>query len=353
MASKKSSSRGSSQQRVRSTTPQQALGVACRAADIAGVRAALGVGADPNKVLRGWASVHALIQESVHGDGDDDEEQRAECLALLCSAGCDLGLRAGFPPAPPLVLAGLGGKRILADALIARGALVDVAAQAALGHRAPLSELLAREPNLATARDVAGLTLLHYAAGSRMGRTAETLAREVRVLVELLVASGAEVDAIATVNVHGKAELRPSTLAIAARRFDETRFLLEHGADATVALVSAMWNAKDEFARFGALCLEFGARPDAAWHEDRPLLNELVRWGQFAQAAWLLERGASPSRVDARGWTAVHQAASRGNANFWARILAHGGDPQVADLAGLTPAQLARTKGLAVPRKKT
>jgi hypothetical protein len=327
---------------------QKALGAACRAADLKALRAALRAGADPDRVARGWGPVHALIQETVHGEGQDDEAERCACLVALIDAGADIAIRAGFPPAPPLVLAGLGGKRLQAEILIERGAALDEFALAALGRRAPLLRRLAPSPELVRARDPGDLTLLHLACGSRMGRGDAKLAKELLTLVHGLVERGADVNALARIHCHGTDDFAPSYFAISAGRFDEARILLEHGADATTALVTAMWNTKDDFARFGALCLEHGARPDAAVHEGKPLVNQLVRWGQFKPATWLLEHGADANLPDERGWTATHQAASRGNARFWTTILAHGGDPDRPDPAGLTPAKLARAKKLAV-----
>jgi hypothetical protein len=42
------------------------------------------------------------------------------------------------------------------------------------------------------------------------------------------------------------------------------------------------------------LLLARGARLDDAREGDKPLLNDLIRWGQMKQARWLLEKGASP-----------------------------------------------------------
>ncbi len=95
----------------------------------------------------------------------------------------------------------------------------------------------------------------------------------------------------------------PAPIRSGARRFDETRLLLERWADATRALVTAMWNTKEEFARFGEFCLAQGADLAAARSADRPLLNDLVRWGKFAPALWLLGHGAAPNQPDAQGFT--------------------------------------------------
>jgi ankyrin repeat protein len=115
--------------------------------------------------------------------------------------------------------------------------------------------------------------------------------------------------------------------------------LLARGADATAALPSAVWSAHDTL---GAIALEHGASVDRALHEQKPLLNDLIRWGQVEPALWLLQHGASPNVADERGWTAVHQAASRGNARMLRAVLASRGDKRRADHIGLTPLDVAR-----------
>jgi hypothetical protein len=68
--------------------------------------------------------------------------------------------------------------------------------------------------------------------------------------------------------------------------------------DATDALTPAIWNGNDELAE---LAMSHGADPSRAVAESQPLLNNLVRWGQFRKAFWLLTRGASPNLPDSRG----------------------------------------------------
>ena len=69
------------------------------------------------------------------------------------------------------------------------------------------------------------------------------------------------------------------------------------------------------------------------------------RWGQFDSARWLLARGASPNVPDERGWTALHQAASRGNERMLRELLAAGGDPRKKDAEGVTPFEIVTAKG--------
>jgi ankyrin repeat protein len=93
--------------------------------------------------------------------------------------------------------------------------------------------------------------------------------------------------------------------------------------------------------------LAHGAIADRATANGKPLLNDVIRWGQIPQTTWLLERGASPNIPDERGWTAVHQAASRGNLRMMRAVLDAGGDPQRRDKEGHTPRDVKLSDKLA------
>jgi ankyrin repeat protein len=56
---------------------------------------------------------------------------------------------------------------------------------------------------------------------------------------------------------------------------------------------------------------------------------------------WLLEHGASPDVPDGRGWTAMHQAASRGNVKMMQALIDAGGDQTIKDADGQTPRDVA------------
>jgi ankyrin repeat protein len=127
----------------------------------------------------------------------------------------------------------------------------------------------------------------------------------------------------------------------AAGEADRATLLRLVQSDATAALPSAAWRDTMELAE---LCLGRGAEIDRAVHEGKPLLNQLVRWGQVKPALWLLERGASPNLAADRGWTALHQAASRGNERMLRACLAAGADRSARDRNGLTAIVVALAK---------
>src|SRR5439155_21886168 len=109
-------------------------------------------------------------------------------------------------------------------------------------------------------------------------------------------------------------------------------------------LSNPVWASTYELAE---AALAHGGSIDRAIANHKPLLNDMICWGQIPQTMWLLERGASPNIADARGWTAVHQAASRGNARMLQAVLDAGGDPRRHDNEGNPPRALARAEKIA------
>lgn len=297
-------------------------------------------GADADAVYRGYRPLHALIQERPHGEGQDGVPQdRLRCLALLLEAGADPRSQAAFPPAGALLVAAFTGLAPFVDALLAAGVEPDGFAEAALGRAAAVERRLARDAAFATARDGGVLTALQCAAASRMG------AADGRIRESLLRIAGALLDAGAEPNARVKAwshEVDTAYFAASSHQLELFRLLLERGAEPTEALVSALWNATVPFAE---AALAHGAGVDRAHSGGKPLLNDLIRWGQVEPALWLLEHGADANLADDGGWTAVHQAASRGNVRMLAAALAAGGERARRDHDGHTPLDVATERG--------
>jgi len=316
---------------------QEILKAAGRA-DVPALERLVERGGDPNAVWRGYRPIHALIQRETHGDAGASGEpgtKELECLEWLLEHGADPELPAAWPPMPALIVAAFWGSKPFVDGLLEGGAKRDAFAACALGDLAAVKKALAKDPGFATARAAGGLTALQCCAGSKLaGGDAKGSKRSLEVANALL-------DAGADPNARTKSwshEIDVAYLACSAGNRAMLDLLLERGADATAALPSAAWRKSMELAE---LCLERGAAIDEAAHDGKPLLNQLVRWGQVKPALWLLERGASPNLADERGWTAVHQAASRGNERMLRACLENGGDRAIADRNGLTPVKVA------------
>ncbi|WP_140909788.1 ankyrin repeat domain-containing protein [Cognatiluteimonas lumbrici] len=234
---------------------------------------------------------------------------RVERALALLEAGADPKV----PPPPgdrdqrslPVLAAVLPDLRLL-RALIARG--VDLgAAHAGLtpllaatrdswhGRPEAVMTLLANGAD-PRARDQDGNTPLHHAARSSDPGVAA-----------LLRDAAAELEAI---NDEG---LTPLGVACAAGNWRLARFLLERGAKpeaegATPALLAAAASDEDEAAGV-QLLLKHKAKVDARDARGRTALHEAAIAGNIEVARALLERGADTAAVDEEGLRAVDHAA--------------------------------------------
>lgn len=289
-------------------------------------------GGDLNASWRGYRPLHALIQEEPHAAGGKPSAERLACLEWLLEHGADPEQPGAWPPARAIIIAAFVGMPEYVKRLRKAGARIDGFAGAALGDEKLVKKTLRDRPDFARDRDTGGLTALQCAAGSRFSGASVEIAR-------LLIEAGADVCARTQSWGH---EVDAAYFAASAKNKALFELLLKNGADATEALVPALWNATPEFAE---LALAYGADPDRAVAEGNPLLNQLIRWGQIRQTLWLLGRRANPNLPDGRGWTAVHQAASRGNERMMRAVLEAGGDLTRQDKSGATPLDIAKAMG--------
>ena len=292
-------------------------------------------GADVNGSYRNYRPLHALIQEDPHTEGSAPPSSRLACLTWLLKHGADPELTGAWPSARAIIVAASVGEPKYVEALRTAGAVVDGFVSAALGDTAAVARALKRDKAFAQARDPGGWTALQCAAASRLGRQDEALGRRLVTIARMLLAAGA--DARATLRSWGH-DVDPVSLAVGSGQRTLLELLLAEGADVSSALVGALWRKDYDVAE---LALAQGVHINEARDAGRPLLNEMIRWGQVAQALWLLERGASPNIPNAEGWTAMHQAASRGNEQLARAVLEAGGDPSKPDASGVTPRDIA------------
>jgi len=300
-------------------------------------------GADLNAVWRGYRPLHNLIQERPHADAKPSPERLA-CLEWLLANGADPELTGAWPPARATIVAALMGEPEFVNRLIKGGAKRDGFVYAALGDLKSFEKALAKRPTLANDRDVGGLTALQCAAGSKMPK-AETLE-----IARILLDAGAD---LGVKTKSWSSEVDAVYFAVSSKNRAIFELLLDRGADPTEALTPAVWNFKEELAQ---IAIDRGGHPDRATADGQPLLNNLVRWGQFRPAKWLLAHGASPNIADRRGWTAMHQAASRGNEKMLRALLEAGGDLKRKDREGRQPGDIAtrdKIRGMCSGQKRS
>jgi ankyrin repeat protein len=257
------------------------------------------------------------------------EPQRLACLEWLLAHGADPELTGAWPPARALIVAAFAGEPAYVKVLRAAGARVDGFTGAALGDAKLVSKTLAAHPEFARERDSGALTALQCATGSRLPKV------DFLRVAALLLDAGA--DPNAQTRTFGST-VDAAYFACGAKNAAMFELLLERGADATVAIGHAVWRKKFELAD---RALGHGADLDRATANGKPLLNDLIRWGQIPQTMWMLEHGASPNVADTDGWTAAHQAASRGNARLLKAVIDAGADLRRRDKSDRTPLDVA------------
>jgi hypothetical protein len=282
-------------------------------------------GADLDAPYCNYRPLDALMQRG------EPAPARLRCLEWLLAHGADPELPGGWPLARAIVIAGFTGQPEYVEVL-RRAVAMDGFAAAALGDVAGVKRALRRDAGFARARDLGGLTALHCAAGSRMPGREEAAAE----IAGLLIDAGADPRARVQASGH---ELDATYFAAGAGRSAVYVEILERGGDPTEALSHAVRANRFDLAE---IALRHGGKPDRATANNRPLLNDLIRWGRMDGTKWLLAHGASANVPDRAGWTAVHQAASRGNARMLQAALRAGGDPARKDKRGHTPLDVAR-----------
>ncbi|HUI57285.1 MAG TPA: ankyrin repeat domain-containing protein [Bryobacteraceae bacterium] len=308
----------------------RAIGQAAGAAFLPALQLLHKHGADLNAVWRNYRPLHNLMQSEPHAASAKPEPERLACLDWLLEHGANPELTGAWPPARAIIIAAFVGEPEFVKRLRKAGSRVDGFAGAALGDCKLVEKALRERPDFGRERDAGGLTALQCAAGSRLPKV------KVVEAAMLLLDAGADPNAKTRSWAH---DVDAAYFAAGAKNGAMFELLLERGADATGALSHAVWGKHFALAE---LALAHGAEPDRATANGKPLLNDLIRWGQIPQTTWLLARGASPNIPDDDGWTAVHQAASRGNARMLRAVLDAGGDMSVGDKQNCTPLEVAR-----------
>jgi len=252
-------------------------------------------------------------------------------LEVLRKNGADPELTGAWPPARAIVVAAFMGEPEFVKHL-RPATQMDGFAGAALGDRKLVEKALKSDAAFPHQRDHGGLTSLQCACGGRMPRG------EYLAIARLLLDAGADVRVRTKSWAH---ELDASYYAAGSKETALLELLLENGCDPHEALGHTVWGKRFELAE---MAMRHGASADSAMHKGKPLLNNLIRWEQIMQAMWLLDHGASPNLADKKDWTAVHQAASRGNGRMLRAVLKAGGDTSRRDKDGRLPQDVANAK---------
>ncbi|MYD96068.1 MAG: hypothetical protein F4X98_01605 [Gammaproteobacteria bacterium] len=156
-------------------------------------------------------------------------------------------------------------------------------------------------------------------------------------VAELLLDTGADIDAQTTVHFDGET---PLAMKLRFGTIEEVRFLLDRGADPNLGPLKFM--PSSTMPTLVPLLVEHG------WNIDegagvRTLLHHDANHGHGAKVRLLLAHGADPNVRDAAGRTPLHLIAARGTGREAIQALVDAGaEFDVRDNAGRTPVDLAR-----------
>ncbi len=289
-------------------------------------------GSDLNFCYANNRPLFSLMQPNPHHGAGKVEPERVECLEWMLANGADMELLGGWPASRAIVAAAISGSPEYVERVKKAGAKIDGFAAAALGDLKLLGKTLKANPKFTEEHDQGVLTALQCAAGSRLPK-AKTFEA-----AQMLLDAGADPNAKSKSWSH---EIDAAYLAagVNAAIF---KLLLERSADPTAAISHAVWGKHYEISE---IALGYGADLDKAIANGKPLLNDLIRWGEVQQTKWSLAHGASPNVKDKDGWTAAHQAASRGNLQMMQAVIDAGADLTLRDHKRQTPLDVARAAG--------
>jgi len=194
------------------------------------------------------------------------------------------------------------------------------------GDKDKLRDLLAHDPESASARNEQGISALMLALYMRRGEVADLL-QAARPVLDIFEAA-----------TLGKTE------QIAELIKKDRSLVNARSGDGFTPLHLACFFGQESAAH---LLLENGAQADAVANNPMKVmpLHSAAAGRKVAIVRDLLEHGAPPNARQEAGWTALHEAAQSGDKEMIELLLKHGADPAAKNDKGVTAVQLANEKG--------
>ena len=286
-------------------------------------------GADPNVLSRNNHRHRPLHRILEHKKTIPKRPDHEETVRVLLEHGARVDLRGGHGRMTAPCLAAVDGEIQFLPVLREYIEDWDIFVSAALGESDRVRALLDEDPSLANAVDENRWRPLNYCAASCVGREDDALAARLAEIVALLLERGAEVNR------------PPPALTSAVGNPSMMDALLDAGAKPDPGLINALWNVDYESVEH---LLAAGADIRNPAVDDT--LSELVQYGTYNIARFLIDRGANVNGADHhRGRTALHWAALRGaGKDFVGYLFDQGADPSIRDQDGATALDIARDR---------
>jgi ankyrin repeat protein len=208
----------------------------------------------------------------------------------------------------------------------AMAATNDLISAVTAGDADRVSQLVAADPALASARDEMGVSALMLARY-----------RSDRAVTDAILAADPELDVFEAAALGRIDRLRPL--------LDEDASLSQAlSADGFTALHLAAFFGKEEAAR---LLIEAGAPVDRYSENDFNVqpLHSAASGRHHAICRLLIAAGADPNAPQQGGWRPLHQAAQHGDPELLELFLSAGADPSLGRDNGERPADTAEAAG--------
>jgi ankyrin repeat protein len=265
------------------------------------------------ELLREGAKVNAAAKDGRTPLHVAAAERDSEATQPLLKAGADLTVKDAQGRTPVAVAAFKGNNAAVRQLVAAGGPISDILVAATVGKTEEVAEFLRTDKEALRAKDWAGLTPLHRAAGEGQLK-----------VMRLLLDAGAEADSR---NDDG---WTPLHVAAVYGRADACALLLERKARVDRPLDSSGTQPIHFAAMHGRLevvklLVEKGANVDARDHRKCAPLHEAAAEGRLAVVKWLVEHKADINAEDEDGNTPLYYATTNGGHEDVAEFLSKHG----------------------------
>ena len=275
-----------------------------------------------------------------------------QILKWCVDQGLDPMTRADWIGQPLICTAAMFGNEEIVKYMLERKPVEDLFVSASLCELDVFREIIRDgDPStLAAMKDTNGFNLLHYAAGTGIGKVAPNRRSKQRDIVQLLIENGVPTD----MTVDNNIKLTPALMcAWFCGDANVMQMLIDAGDIDVTQLHQPLEFALEPHQRSGSPHLSIAEtivkngfdinsiRKD----QGRTVLHGSANRGTTVAVRWLLENGADPNILDEKKRSPLHSAAIRNTYVAVVKMLLdHGAKTEAVDSDGKTALELAKEK---------